>query len=204
MSAHERPSPAASALDAIRQSRIRFNYTNCRALVLAVGVDMEVAVEVVGDPENACYEWVIRRGASVEKHSDVGYGSSDIALRDGLIAYHGLPGAHKESTGPDANAELAPHARAALSTMRHAATRLDLAADHLPQSMRDELRTSAKQLRDARERIAAELAAAPRAAVVNALTSALADVLPLVDRCGEKRQSDVIREALAAASGGAA
>lgn len=42
---------------------------------------------------------------------------------------------------------------ALLSTIRHAATRLDVAADHLPSDMLDEYRASARALRTARERI---------------------------------------------------
>lgn len=47
-------------------------------------------LEVVGNPEWASYEWVIRRGGEVE-HSDCGYGIAAVALRDGLVAYYGVP-----------------------------------------------------------------------------------------------------------------
>lgn len=46
------------------------------------------SIEVVGDPDNASYEWVVRRGDEL-KHSDVGYGQSSIALRDALVDYYG-------------------------------------------------------------------------------------------------------------------
>jgi len=48
------------------------------------------SLEVVGDPDMASYEWVVRRGDEI-KHSDVGYGHSSIALRDALVEYYGLP-----------------------------------------------------------------------------------------------------------------
>jgi hypothetical protein len=44
-------------------------------------------VLVVGDPDNGSYEWVLEEADSVT-FSNSGYGCSDIALRDGLIAYH--------------------------------------------------------------------------------------------------------------------
>lgn len=37
------------------------------------------------------YEWAIITGCEVERHSNDGYGAPEIALRDGLIAYFGLP-----------------------------------------------------------------------------------------------------------------
>lgn len=48
------------------------------------------SIEVVGDPDNASYEWVVRRADEI-KHSDVGYGHSSIALRDALVEYYGVP-----------------------------------------------------------------------------------------------------------------
>lgn len=52
-------------------------------------------VRVIGDPGNGAYEWLISRPEgsikSKVEFSDCGYGCSDIALRDGLIAYFGLP-----------------------------------------------------------------------------------------------------------------
>lgn len=82
MSAHPAPSAAALAMVA--------TYSVVVAELHRVSVDMGVFVAVVGDPDNACYEWTIERGGQVLAHSNVGYGGADIALRDGLIAYHGL------------------------------------------------------------------------------------------------------------------
>lgn len=45
-------------------------------------------IQVVGDPDNASYEWVIRDEAGkIIEYSDSGYGSTLVALRDGLAAY---------------------------------------------------------------------------------------------------------------------
>lgn len=55
-------------------------------------------VRVIGDPDNGAYEWCISRPESAKiygkptfEHSDDGYGQPEIALRDGLIAYFGMP-----------------------------------------------------------------------------------------------------------------
>jgi hypothetical protein len=44
---------------------------------------------VVGD--DGAYEWVLLRDRDVLAHSDDGYGSPDVALRDVLIAALGMP-----------------------------------------------------------------------------------------------------------------
>lgn len=70
----------------------RFNFTEARQQVLAIsGGGWEPDVWVVGDPDNGAYEWVLVKDGQAERHSDFGYGQSSIALRDGLIAVHGLP-----------------------------------------------------------------------------------------------------------------
>jgi hypothetical protein len=52
-------------------------------------------VEVIGDPDNGGYEWVIRNEAGkIIEHSNDGYGSTDVALRDGIAAYY-----HEASVG---------------------------------------------------------------------------------------------------------
>lgn len=64
-----------------------FRYTtNCQT-VHVIPAGMDDRVEVVGDPENGCYEWVIYTPAGVREHPDAAYGSPEIALRDGLLAY---------------------------------------------------------------------------------------------------------------------
>jgi hypothetical protein len=68
----------------------RFKYTGESKVVMTVDVDMDAEVVIVGQPENGAYEWVIVNHGKVERHSDCGYGQKSIALRDGLIAYHGM------------------------------------------------------------------------------------------------------------------
>lgn len=53
------------------------------------------SVRVIGNPVMGSYEWLIEESGNL-RHSDCGYGDSDIALRDGLIARFGLPG-HDQS-----------------------------------------------------------------------------------------------------------
>jgi hypothetical protein len=68
----------------------RFKYTGDSKVLMTVDVDMDAELLIVGQPENGAYEWVIVNHDKVEQHSDCGYGQKSIALRDGLIAYHGL------------------------------------------------------------------------------------------------------------------
>lgn len=69
----------------------RFRYTENRKTLHSIPVGMTDLVEVVGDPDNAAYEWLVRTPDGVREHSDVAYGSPEVALRDGLIAYCGMP-----------------------------------------------------------------------------------------------------------------
>jgi len=71
--------------------QLRFTYTGACHAVNAVGVFIDDRVGVVGDPDNAAYEWVVVSADRVIQHSDCAYGSPEIALRDGLIAHLGLP-----------------------------------------------------------------------------------------------------------------
>lgn len=68
-----------------------FRFTEICNVIHSIPVDAECLVEVVGDPESASYEWLIHSPEGIRQHSDDGYGSSEVALRDGLIAYFGLP-----------------------------------------------------------------------------------------------------------------
>jgi hypothetical protein len=69
----------------------RFKYTADSRVLMTIDIDMESELLLVGQPSDACYEWVIVTHGNIQKYSDCGYGISSIALRDGLIAYHGLP-----------------------------------------------------------------------------------------------------------------
>jgi hypothetical protein len=68
----------------------RFKYTGESQVVMSVDVDMDAELFIVGQPQNGAYEWVIVNHGAIENHSDCGYGDHSIALRDGLIAFHGL------------------------------------------------------------------------------------------------------------------
>ncbi len=74
--------------------KLQFRYTRPDRLVVLHELRGSPgwSVRVVGDPDNGCYEWVIERPFSLEA-SNCGYGDSDIALRDGLVAMHGMPDA---------------------------------------------------------------------------------------------------------------
>ncbi|WP_334043645.1 hypothetical protein [Burkholderia ambifaria] len=71
--------------------KLRFKFTGACHTVKTISVGLDGRVGVVGDPENAAYEWVVVSANSVKEHSDCAYGSPEIALRDGLIAALGLP-----------------------------------------------------------------------------------------------------------------
>lgn len=84
----------AHAIEALNKPAFRmphFKYTGLARVLTSVDVDMDAEVVIVGQPENGAYEWVIVNHGKVEKHSDCGYGQKSIALRDGLIAFHGNP-----------------------------------------------------------------------------------------------------------------
>lgn len=68
-----------------------FNYTAAKVTLYSIPVGMNTSVEVVGDPDNCSYEWIHRTDNRIDRHSDDGYGMAQVALRDGLIAYLGMP-----------------------------------------------------------------------------------------------------------------
>jgi hypothetical protein len=71
---------------------LRFKYTSRPVLHHTVCVDRDRHLDVVGDASIASYEWVLRDNAGdVLRHSDCGYGVPTVALRDGLVAFYGLP-----------------------------------------------------------------------------------------------------------------
>lgn len=77
-----------------------FKYTDNVKTVHSIACGPVTFVEVVGDPDYATYEWVIRSEKSgVVRHSDDGYGFAEAALRDGLIAHLGLPNAPQALEG---------------------------------------------------------------------------------------------------------
>lgn len=70
---------------------MEFKHTAHVTTVHSMHVGMADLIEIVGDPDNASYEWVISCNGVVEQHSDDGYGSPEAALRDALIDRLGLP-----------------------------------------------------------------------------------------------------------------
>lgn len=79
--------------------RASLQYTEPECVLHELDLGDGFIIRVIGDPGNGCYEWLIERPEqSIRQHlefSDCGYGQSEIALRDGLIAYFGLPNAVK-------------------------------------------------------------------------------------------------------------
>jgi len=68
-----------------------FKYTQNMETVFTIPVGTDDHVEVIGDQDMGTYEWVIRTPSGITQHSDSGYGIREVALRDGLIAYLGMP-----------------------------------------------------------------------------------------------------------------
>ena len=72
----------------MRLSQLVFKYTANVSEIHRISCGIDDAVVVVGDPENAAYEWVIERiGVGVLEHSDDAFGSPESALRAGLNKY---------------------------------------------------------------------------------------------------------------------
>lgn len=71
--------------------RPTFEYSRTPDTLFTVQLDLGRTLKVIGDRSNGCYEWIIEPCLAADMHSDCGYGQPDIALRDGLIAYHGVP-----------------------------------------------------------------------------------------------------------------
>lgn len=73
----------------MKADQIRFRYTANRTVVHSLQVEIDYVVLVVGDLDNAAYEWVIVKNGHVVDHSNDAYGVWLAALRDGLDAYLG-------------------------------------------------------------------------------------------------------------------
>jgi hypothetical protein len=70
---------------------LNLRYSAPVKIIRQLDVDADARILVIGDGNVGAYEWAIEKDGSVEQHSDLGYGIADIALRDGLITYFGLP-----------------------------------------------------------------------------------------------------------------
>ncbi|PAB33101.1 hypothetical protein CC202_09435 [Pseudomonas savastanoi] len=74
------------------RNHLILKYTTDVCTFLTVECDSGFSIEVFGDGDNATYEWrIVSEKGYVEQHSNCAYGMCAIALRDGLIAYYGLP-----------------------------------------------------------------------------------------------------------------
>ena len=70
----------------------RFKYTALKDVIQQLELEGDDCAYVIGDADNASYEFVIIRGGNVAEHSDGAYGNPNIALRDALITYYGTGG----------------------------------------------------------------------------------------------------------------
>lgn len=71
-----------------------FHYSandNVLLLYRMPGYDLGSWIDVIGDPNGGGYEWVIRKAEKIVEHSDCGYGSTLVAMHDGLAAYDSMP-----------------------------------------------------------------------------------------------------------------
>lgn len=73
----------------LKALQYRCKYTTVKEIVQQLKLEGDDCAYVVGDPDNASYEYVIMRGPDVAEHSDDGYGIPNAALRDALITYYG-------------------------------------------------------------------------------------------------------------------
>lgn len=64
-------------------------YSTIKEIVRRLELEGDDCAYVVGDPENAAYEYVLTSGSEVTEHSNAGYGIPNAALRDALISYYG-------------------------------------------------------------------------------------------------------------------
>ncbi|MGF7188577.1 hypothetical protein JOE11_001604 [Robbsia andropogonis] len=66
-------------------------FTTAEVCIHDLPVALTRRLIVFGQPEMATYEWAVLFNENIVEHSNQGYGCSDIALRDGLIACYGAP-----------------------------------------------------------------------------------------------------------------
>ncbi|MDY0055119.1 MAG: hypothetical protein RBS46_02370 [Methyloversatilis sp.] len=73
----------------VRAIQCGCKYSTIKEILQRLELEGDDCAYVVGDPDNASYEYVIMRGPEVTEHSDAGYGIPNAALRDALISYYG-------------------------------------------------------------------------------------------------------------------
>jgi len=85
----------------MKRSKLRYHlkYTNDVKTYYSFEVDFDTFVEVIGDGDNGCYEWIIRDGDEIVEYSNIGWGDMTTPLRDALCVYHGTPAAISRELG---------------------------------------------------------------------------------------------------------
>ncbi len=76
----------------IERELLALELDNCQVVctrVICMELDSECSIRVIGDPENAAYEWAVIQYPNIKKYSNVGFGDSTVALMQGLMWYHG-------------------------------------------------------------------------------------------------------------------
>lgn len=76
------PTPAAQ--------RLNLEYTSVDDECYRITFDPVHQLAIVAAKATASYEWILEERGKIVAHSNDGYGQFSVALRDGLIAYHGL------------------------------------------------------------------------------------------------------------------
>ena len=79
----ESPNPPEALLRELDRSQWRLRYTEPRYLYQCVWLGSDDFCGVFGDGPNGAYEWFVWRDGKLET-SDVGYGSTEAALRSAL------------------------------------------------------------------------------------------------------------------------
>lgn len=133
---------AVSTMSTGRESRLehslartlKLNYTTPELVFYRIDIDGTNSLLVIGGDGEGAYEWVVLKGGAVEKHSDCGYGMSDIALRDGLIYCFGLPPADGYFMK-----QIAPKTEPAVTPSETPCSRWIAMKDRRPESLRDVL-----------------------------------------------------------------
>ena len=78
--------------------QLKLDYSTPVCILHELEIEDGYFIRVIGDPDNGAYEWLIERpkptpytNRPAVEFSNCGYGISEVAFRDGLIAYYGLP-----------------------------------------------------------------------------------------------------------------
>lgn len=70
--------------------RLNLEHTSVEIEYYRIRFDPVHQLAIVGAEAYTSYEWILEERGKIVAHSNDGYGQFSVALRDGLIAYHGL------------------------------------------------------------------------------------------------------------------